>query len=112
MSILFPTILTPERFLKHWIINIVLSDRKDLEELSSLGHFLKGSSATLGFSHVKDECEKIQHYGHKMDETGTVPEPDDAKSLANIQASVLAAKKAFKVVDRLMRSYYAKLEAV
>ena len=28
-------------------------DKKDLAELSSLGHFLKGSSATLGLTKVK-----------------------------------------------------------
>lgn len=36
------------------------SKAKNLTELSHLGHFLKGSSATLGFTKVKDECEKIQ----------------------------------------------------
>ena len=36
------------------------SEAKNLTELSHLGHFLKGSSATLGFTKVKDECEKIQ----------------------------------------------------
>merc|ERR1712000_228939 len=36
---------------------------EDLEQLSALGHFLKGSSATLGLTKVKDSCEKIQHFG-------------------------------------------------
>jgi len=41
-------------------------EKKDgdyLKTLSELGHFLKGSSATLGLTKVKDSCEKIQHYG-------------------------------------------------
>lgn len=41
---------------------------EDLTKLSSLGHFLKGSSAALGIIKVQDACEKIQHYGNKRDE--------------------------------------------
>lgn len=74
-----------------------------------MGHFLKGSSATLGFTKVKDECEKIQHYGHRKDETGTVDEPDDAKSLQLIKDSVAVAKKEYKTVSNLMRTYYERL---
>jgi len=59
-------------------------ERKDLDELSSLGHFLKGSSATLGLTKVKDSCEKIQHYGSKKDEAGTTDEPDEEKCLSRI----------------------------
>ncbi|KAG5648359.1 hypothetical protein DXG03_004931 [Asterophora parasitica] len=41
---------------------------KNLAQLSSLGHFLKGSSAALGLSKVQASCEKIQHYGQQRDE--------------------------------------------
>lgn len=85
-------------------------ETKNLDELSSLGHFLKGSSATLGFNKVKDECEKIQHYGHHKDETGTVDEPDEAKLLGLIEKSVKQAKNAYKNVEKLMNDYYDKLE--
>ncbi|KAJ9609281.1 Phosphorelay intermediate protein [Knufia peltigerae] len=81
---------------------------KNLPELSSLGHFLKGSSATLGFTKVKDECEKIQHYGHKKNETGEVDEPDEAKCLKMIGESLEEAKKAYKVVEGLMKRFYAE----
>ncbi|PBK92353.1 hypothetical protein ARMGADRAFT_1105119, partial [Armillaria gallica] len=33
---------------------------KCLQELSSLGHILKGSSGQIGVSHVKVSCQKIQ----------------------------------------------------
>jgi len=36
---------------------------EDLDALGSLGHFLKGSSATLGFCKIRDNCETIQKYG-------------------------------------------------
>lgn len=83
---------------------------KDLKELSALGHFLKGSSATLGFTKVKDECEKIQHYGQNKDETGAIDQPDEKKSLTDIGTSITKAKSAYDVVKDLMERYYAKLE--
>ncbi|TFK40686.1 signal transduction histidine kinase [Crucibulum laeve] len=43
-------------------------NEKDLEKLSHLGHFLKGSSAALGVWKVQETCEKIQHYGQLRDE--------------------------------------------
>lgn len=75
-----------------------------------MGHFLKGSSATLGFNKVKDQCEKIQHFGHKKDETGTVDEPDEDKLLGLITEAVREAKTAYTTVSRLMKSYYAQLD--
>jgi osomolarity two-component system, phosphorelay intermediate protein YPD1 len=86
--------------------NRLHSKRKDLEELSQLGHFLKGSSATLGFTKVKDECEKIQHYGHKKNATGEEDEPDEEKCLRLIGGSLRDAKAAHKVVDALMKEFY------
>ena len=44
------------------------STAKDLSELSTLGHFFKGSSAAFGLEKVKASCEKIQHYGLNRDE--------------------------------------------
>jgi osomolarity two-component system phosphorelay intermediate protein YPD1 len=41
--------------------------KKDLKELASLGHFLKGSSAALGVTRVSSSCQKIEHYGHLRD---------------------------------------------
>jgi len=81
---------------------------KNLPSLSDKGHFLKGSSATLGFTKIKDECEKIQHWGKKKDETGTVDEPDEAKCLRLIAESLGEAKEAYKVVEGLMKKYYGE----
>lgn len=39
---------------------------KNLEKLSSSGHFLKGSAAALGLAKIANECERIQNYGHKI----------------------------------------------
>jgi osomolarity two-component system phosphorelay intermediate protein YPD1 len=84
---------------------------KNLDELSSLGHFLKGSSATLGLKKVKDHCEKIQHYGAGKDETGTVDEPDEEKSLKHIKETLVEVKKDYKEVEQFLRSYYGETKS-
>ncbi|KAL4803685.1 signal transduction histidine kinase [Aspergillus unguis] len=81
-------------------------EEKKLGELSSLGHFLKGSSATIGLTKVKDACEKIQHYGAGKDETGTNDEPDQEKSLEKIQTTLETVKKDYKEVEDFFRKEY------
>jgi len=59
--------------------------KRDLDGLSSLGHFLKGSSAALGLSRVQDSCERIQHLGHLQDgET----EIEEGEALAKIMKMI------------------------
>jgi osomolarity two-component system, phosphorelay intermediate protein YPD1 len=84
----------------------VIRKNKDLAGLSSKGHFLKGSSATLGFTKIRDECEKIQNYGRKKDETGTNDEPDEEKLLRLIEEAVNEVKRAYNVVEALMKKFY------
>jgi len=80
----------------------------DLAELSALGHFLKGSSATLGLTKIKDGCEKIQHYGAQKDETGTVEEADRAKCLRLIQATLNEVKVEYEEVSALLKRFYGE----
>ncbi|KAF7947173.1 uncharacterized protein EAE97_004422 [Botrytis byssoidea] len=80
---------------------------KDLATLSSLGHFLKGSSATLGLTKVKDSCEKIQHYGQQKDEAGTTDEPDKEKCLARIKETLVSVKEEYKEVEKVLKKFYA-----
>lgn len=81
-------------------------EEKDLKQLSELGHFLKGSSATLGLTKVKDSCEKIQHYGARKDETGTKDVDDDELSLSRIEATVEVAKKDFTKAETVLKRFY------
>jgi len=76
-----------------------------LKELSELGHFLKGSSATLGLTKVKDSCEKIQHYGQLKDDSGTkvITEEESRKKLATI---IEQAKKEFADVEKVLKEFY------
>lgn len=94
--------------LSRYATDLILAHReaKDLDQLSSLGHFLKGSSATLGMTKVKDSCEKIQHLGARMDETGTVPEPDDKKTLAKLKTIIRQAQVEFREAERILRKFY------
>jgi len=84
-----------------------LKDR-DLPQLSSLGHFLKGSSATLGLIKVRDSCEKIQHFGAKKDETGNHDEPDDDVSLDRLDTEIALAKSEYHEVEQELRGFYGE----
>jgi len=79
--------------------------KKDFKTLSELGHFLKGSSATLGLSKVKDSCEKIQHYGQKKDETGTDDITED-EALELLQTTIVQVKEEFSDVEKVLKSFY------
>lgn len=83
-----------------------IRQKGDLAALSAEGHFLKGSSATLGLNKVKDSCEKIQHFGQHKDETGTVEEPDNAKCLSRIQKTLDAVKIEYAEVEKILRRFY------
>ncbi|CAO2650856.1 Nn.00g091530.m01.CDS01 [Neocucurbitaria sp. VM-36] len=76
-----------------------------LKELSELGHFLKGSSATLGLTKVKDSCEKIQHYGSQKDETG-VKDITEKESCDKLKTTIAQAKKEFLEVKDVLKEFY------
>lgn len=44
-----------------------LETTRDLSDLDSLGHFLKGSSAALGLQRIAWVCERIQNLGRKRE---------------------------------------------
>jgi osomolarity two-component system phosphorelay intermediate protein YPD1 len=82
-------------------------EKKDLTQLSSLGHFLKGSSATLGLNRVRDGCEKIQRYGKKENVDGT-PETDEKLCLKRIEEALKAVKTDYEDVEKTLKDYYDK----
>lgn len=81
------------------------SKTKDLKTLSELGHFLKGSSATLGLSKVKDSCEKIQNYGQKKDEKGE-KDITEEEGLTKLETTIKQAKQEFHDVEKVLRKFY------
>jgi len=81
---------------------------KDLAQLSSLGHFLKGSSATIGLIKVRDSCEKIQHFGAHKDETGNNNEPDVNVCLSRLKSEISAAQSSYHEVETELRKFYGE----
>ncbi|KAG6900041.1 hypothetical protein C0993_003672 [Termitomyces sp. T159_Od127] len=85
-------------------MDIALNE-KGLQKLSSLGHFLKGSSAALGLHKVQALCEKIQHYGLKRDE-----EADEnltgEESLSRIKTLRLQVKQEYDIAEKWLKKWY------
>ena len=81
---------------------IGLRAKKDLVELSSLGHFLKGSSAALGVFKVQSSCEKIQNFGQLRDDSGPITE---AEAIAKIRESILRAKKEYGIAEGWLKAF-------
>jgi len=83
---------------------------KDLPQLSSLGHFLKGSSAALGITKVKDSCEKMQHYGNMRDEEAGIA-LSETEALDRISALLGVVEKEYEEAADWLKGYYDEKEA-
>ncbi|KAL7787128.1 histidine phosphotransferase HPT1 [Trichoderma ceciliae] len=81
----------------------------ELDKLSELGHFLKGSSATLGLNKVRDGCEKIQRYGKQENLDGS-PQPDTKVCLAKVEEALKAVKSDYEEVETGLRKFYKEDE--
>lgn len=79
--------------------------QRDLSNLSGLGHFLKGSSATLGFNKIRDSCQIIQQYGHKQTIDGA-SEPNEDVCLKKITEALNRAKQDTAHLDRQMQQFF------
>jgi osomolarity two-component system phosphorelay intermediate protein YPD1 len=82
------------------------SQKKDLNQLSQLGHFLKGSSATLGLVKVRDHCEKIQNIGHQKDDKGEDAGWDEKTCLDKIEEIVKVLKTDYADAERRLKAFY------
>lgn len=88
---------------------------RDLEQLSHHGHFLKGSSATLGIIQVQGICEKIQHLGQRTDpdKKAEIKEaklsPEEA--LAKIKPLLVRVKVECADAKKWLMNYYDTPEA-
>ncbi|KAL8366024.1 hypothetical protein RB595_004689 [Gaeumannomyces hyphopodioides] len=77
----------------------------DLKELYALGHFLKGSSATLGFPKVRDSCQIIQQYGNGVTLDNT-PEPNKDVCIAQITRALAQAKKDMEDLKQPLTAFF------
>jgi len=85
-------------------------DDKNLAELSSLGHFLKGSSATLGLTKVKDGCEKVQNYGARRTATGEDEFDSEDKYLKKIKDLLPVIKSDYEDAQKRLKAFYGDAE--
>ncbi|KAI8583723.1 hypothetical protein K450DRAFT_222470 [Umbelopsis ramanniana AG] len=84
-------------------------EKKDLSELSRLGHFLKGSSAAIGLRMVKATCEKIQNIGNLKDETG-ISTIDSEEALKQIAPLLPLVNKEYKAAKSHLETFYEEQE--
>ena len=83
------------------------SAEPSLSKLSSLGHFLKGSSAALGIIKVQASCEKMQHYGNLRDEAAGESLTED-EALRRIKALLTDCKRDHEVARAWMTKLYGE----
>ncbi|KAI1428814.1 histidine-phosphotransfer domain, HPT domain-containing protein [Xylaria sp. FL1777] len=80
-------------------------ESRDLDELYRLGHFLKGSSATVGMTKVKDSCEKIQRYGKRENVDGTA-ENDEELCLSRIKSTLSTVKTEYADAEKILKDFF------
>lgn len=86
-----------------------IETEKDLNNLNSLGHFLKGSSATLGLQRIAWICEIIQNLG-KRQSIENIPEGSDDQVYRDAIAVTLDQARHEFILARKELSYYYKTE--
>ncbi|WFD30983.1 Phosphorelay intermediate protein [Malassezia sp. CBS 17886] len=79
---------------------------RDLETLSTLGHFLKGSSAAVGVLKVRDSCEVMQHYGTCHDADG-VTELANEEALDRVTRTLARVKEEYAEAETTLRTFFA-----
>ncbi|KAI7902912.1 signal transduction histidine kinase [Cokeromyces recurvatus] len=80
-------------------------EKKNLKELSRLGHFLKGSSAAIGLKKVKATCEKIQNIGNCQDEEGAGA-IDEEEALKRITPLLPQVKIEYSEAEEYLKNFY------
>lgn len=85
-------------------------EKKDLNELSRLGHFLKGSSAAIGLKKVKATCEKIQNVGNCQEEDGT-GELDKDEALKRITPLLPQVMDEYSEAEEYLKNFYEVQDA-
>lgn len=85
---------------------------KNLEKLSGLGHYLKGSAAALGLEKISNECERIQNYGKKVNfdnfklKDSSLSEDDDDFWIKLIEDALQKARDNFSKAKAALNEYF------
>ncbi|KAG0312705.1 hypothetical protein BGZ97_010941 [Linnemannia gamsii] len=80
-------------------------EKLDFPDLSRLGHFLKGSSAALGLTKVKESCEKLQHYGNRKDAAG-VNNITNEEAETLISALLVQMRREYNEAESYLKVFY------
>ncbi|CAO1613347.1 unnamed protein product [Parajaminaea phylloscopi] len=78
---------------------------KDLSKLSTLGHFLKGSSAAVGVIRVRDGCEAMQHLGKLHDESGVL-DITEKEALQKVEKTLQDVKTSYTKAEGALKKFY------
>ncbi|KAJ1023685.1 hypothetical protein NDA18_004669 [Ustilago nuda] len=81
----------------------------DLTELSTLGHFLKGSSAAVGVIKVRDSCEHMQHYGKCHGEDG-LSDLSKEGALKKLTVTLRDVKVQYREAAKALKAFYDEEE--
>ncbi|KAN0131918.1 histidine phosphotransferase [Lactarius tabidus] len=79
--------------------------KRDLKRLSSLGHFLKGSSAALGVCKVQASCEDIQHYGQLQERDSDEAIKEDY-AITKIGTTLARAREEYETAKCSLQRFY------
>lgn len=90
--------------------SIIYRKDKNLDELSRLGHFLKGSSAAIGLTKVKATCEKIQNVGGCQDEEG-ISKIDKEEALKRITPLLPQVIAEYSEAEEYLKNFYEVQDA-
>ncbi|KAL5615133.1 hypothetical protein BROUX41_005191 [Berkeleyomyces rouxiae] len=82
--------------------------KRDLPDLYDLGHYLKGSSAAIGLTHVQVHCQKIQQYGKLQDIDEKTLTPEAALDLISTTLEVLITD--FEAAETKLRDFYGDFD--
>ncbi|AET40836.1 Ypd1p Ecym_6465 [Eremothecium cymbalariae DBVPG len=80
------------------------SENSSLANLSSLSHFLKGSSASLGLQRIAWACERIQNYGKKGEGASSIA--PDSYYIDLISEALNLAREEFNAARKELSKYY------
>ncbi|KAI8053448.1 signal transduction histidine kinase [Syncephalis plumigaleata] len=80
-------------------------EKRDIEGYAKLGHFLKGSSATLGLQKVQAICEKIQN-SHASANEESLPEYDGDVVLKCGIELLAQLKHEYKQAEQYLCQFY------
>ncbi|RKP31290.1 histidine-phosphotransfer domain, HPT domain-containing protein [Metschnikowia bicuspidata] len=91
-------------------------DKTNLDGLSALGHYLKGSAAALGLVTIAEQCERIQNYGHRNNCDEFLIEGADATHgdtywISLVEDAMAKAQQSFNESNNALNAFFGETDA-